>query len=732
MHMNKKLSSLQYGIFIALFVCIASGIVTWIQVKKSPTSQPEKAVETEQFLQEGSGAVDIYLQYTDVTDSVYTVEVLAKSSVNKQLYGADLMYKFKTSDLELTDIVVGPNLTLAPNKATILTKPATMPEYLSFSFSVLVENMNQSISVVNNNVPAKLATLKFKRLSSNQTLIEAVSPNNTVALSDSGTNQIARAGDLTLPNVAPASCTTLTTQATCNGRVECLWDTNTCVPISNINGASACREQGGQPTKFTSSTTLAPNLCAGIFNNIGQLDLTQYYCQCPAGRCWDGSGCSAVISKCVQNGHCEAGENSTNCAADCGVTAKPELTVYETSKYYSPQSPKIADSVYVRFTVKNDGNAAAAASTAKLYVDVAGSPTSTTPVATTLSIPQLAAGGSSQLSHTFAANYFTAGLHTVSAVLDAGNTVSESNEGNNYIKVAEFTVTSGTAAVQTRETCKVGDLDENKCKALTGCGIYLCNDTCWPTGTSNETACAIIAPTTREACRIGDNNKVTCEATPGCGFYTCNNTCWPAGTANTTACPVIKPDLKVTNMTVTPSSPKTSDSVDVSITVKNIGNAAAGTSVIKFFMDPTSVPTATTVTAANYTQNVKALAVGESYNYTFGYGPNLLNVGNHTMYTILDTANSVSESDENNVFGPGTFTVSSSNTSCSQVTVQTTCTTRSDCMWHGTACRIKGDYDSNGSVTIQDIVYILNKWGTEFTDAQIGPAIIIVLNTMQW
>lgn len=443
--MNKKLTILQSGIFIAIFALAFGGLITWVQLKQMMVSTNNEAVQNEQFLQEGDGNVDIYLQYTDVTDMVYTVDVLAKSTVNKQLLGGDFMYKYKTSDLEFVDIAAGPNLTISPDKASILAKPATIPEYLYVNFSVLAENMNQSIAVVNNNIPAKLATLKFKRLTNTQTVIEAVSPNNTVALTDSGNNQIAMAGDLTLPAYAPASCGTLTTQTTCNNRIDCLWDVNTCVPITNINGASTCREQGGQPIKFASLATLTPNLCAGVFN-IEVLDLNSYYCQCPAGRCWDGSGCSAVVNKCEQNGYCEAGENSTNCPNDCGATAKAELTVYESSKFYSPQPPKTTDSIYVRFTVKNDGNAVAAASSVKIYVDTNSNPTNATPVVTTLSAPQLAAGGSSQLSYTFAKNYFTAGIHTVSALLDAGNAVSETNEGNNFVKIAEFTVVADPSA----------------------------------------------------------------------------------------------------------------------------------------------------------------------------------------------------------------------------------------------------------------------------------------------
>lgn len=150
--------------------------------------------------------------------------------------------------------------------------------------------------------------------------------------------------------------------------------------------------------------------------------------------------------KTTEERQAEVFDVTPDCPNDCGATAKAELTVYESSKFYSPQPPKTTDSIYVRFTVKNDGNAVAAASSVKIYVDTNSNPTNATPVVTTLSAPQLAAGGSSQLSYTFAKNYFTAGIHTVSALLDAGNAVSETNEGNNFVKIAEFTVVADPSA----------------------------------------------------------------------------------------------------------------------------------------------------------------------------------------------------------------------------------------------------------------------------------------------
>jgi len=72
----------------------------------------------------------------------------------------------------------------------------------------------------------------------------------------------------------------------------------------------------------------------------------------------------------------------------------------------------------------------------------------------------------------------------------------------------------------TQSTCDAHSAD---------CAWYLCSSSCWPRGTSNEVAC--------NSC--GAYRTVTdCDAhAPTCAWYACSSSCWPTGTASGTACP---------------------------------------------------------------------------------------------------------------------------------------------------------------------------------------------------
>ena len=67
--------------------------------------------------------------------------------------------------------------------------------------------------------------------------------------------------------------------------------------------------------------------------------------------------------------------------------------------------------------------------------------------------------------------------------------------------------------------------------------------------------------------------------------YFCPNGCSDGACINTTTS---SPDLIVSDMTFNPLNPKSSDLIKINITVKNIGTATAGSSVLQVNYDPGS------------------------------------------------------------------------------------------------------------------------------------------------
>ena len=121
-----------------------------------------------------------------------------------------------------------------------------------------------------------------------------------------------------------------------------------------------------------------------------------------------------------------------------------------------------------------------------------------------------------------------------------------------------------------------------------------------------------------------------------------------------------KPDLIFSGLEVLPPAPTVNDRVEIIIKVKNNGEAATiDAAVIELYVDPTVVgPLEIDRSQAVQGFTTVALAPGideQKFNYT--YQPNTLSVGKHQVYVFVDANYDIDESNEDNYYGPGEFTV---------------------------------------------------------------------------
>ncbi len=113
----------------------------------------------------------------------------------------------------------------------------------------------------------------------------------------------------------------------------------------------------------------------------------------------------------------------------------------------------------------------------------------------------------------------------------------------------------------------------------------------------------------------------------------------PAVNANVSACvnqtATSNPDLIVESMTFEPANPTSSDVIKINITVKNIGTATAGSSVLQVNYDP-----------GWYTRlSVPSLVSGGSYSWLLSW---TLAANSYTFTATADKDSQVSEQNENN------------------------------------------------------------------------------------
>jgi len=194
-----------------------------------------------------------------------------------------------------------------------------------------------------------------------------------------------------------------------------------------------------------------------------------------------------------------------------------------------------------------------------------------------------------------------------------------------------------------------------------------------------------------------------------------------------------KPDIIFSGLEVRPPAPTVNDTVQITIKVKNISQVAINNAaVVRLYVDPTVVGPLE-IDGIPYTQQFVTDPLGEGieqkFNYT--YQPNTLSVGKHQVYVFVDANYDIDESNEDNYFGPGEFTVVDNNQTepqaciaaggtweefsngcadkcnsgpyCTQVITQgcncpgtacwdgTKCVGANSCSENGDACKIDGD-----------------------------------------
>lgn len=112
------------------------------------------------------------------------------------------------------------------------------------------------------------------------------------------------------------------------------------------------------------------------------------------------------------------------------------------------------------------------------------------------------------------------------------------------------------------------------------------------------------------------------------------------------------PDLVVESITFSPANSDVGENVDITVTVKNQGDAAASGFYVHLYVDPADEPPTSTTSYTSYTYWGIALNPNTSFQWV-RTGHTFAVSGTHPVYAWVDRDNDVAESDEtNNLTGP--------------------------------------------------------------------------------
>ena len=107
------------------------------------------------------------------------------------------------------------------------------------------------------------------------------------------------------------------------------------------------------------------------------------------------------------------------------------------------------------------------------------------------------------------------------------------------------------------------------------------------------------------------------------------------------------PDLVITDITWSPSEPEEGDTMTFTVYIKNQGEASSGSCTVKCYVDGGEIGS----------DRIGSLSPGQSTTVSFTWTTPKGSAGSHTVKAIVDVANEVSESNENNNERSETLTV---------------------------------------------------------------------------
>ncbi len=123
--------------------------------------------------------------------------------------------------------------------------------------------------------------------------------------------------------------------------------------------------------------------------------------------------------------------------------------------------------------------------------------------------------------------------------------------------------------------------------------------------------------------------------------------------------PLADPDLVVESITFSPPNPRVGESTDITVTVKNQGDAAASGFYVHLYVDPVDEPPTDTTPDTAHPYWGLTLNPGASFTYA-RTGNTFAAAGIHTVYAWVDRNDDVAESNEtNNLTGPVSIPVGS-------------------------------------------------------------------------
>ena len=288
---------------------------------------------------------------------------------------------------------------------------------------------------------------------------------------------------------------------------------------------------------------------------------------------------------------------------------EPDLTV--TNVEVDPSSPSASEPVEFRLSLKNQGNKPVGTIESEIRID--GELAAVPPT------ESLDPGESTMTAWT--GNYeFTAGSHTITGIVDPDDHISESNEGNNK--------ESTSVDIEARYGSVSGRVIDDQGAPVSGAKVYLDAITDTRTNDNGE----------YEFTQVPEN-EYTLEVITSAYEDSSATAQVTAGETTTQNFEIARqlPDLRVTSLKLNPSSPKSGNSIDFRVGIKNVGTVPADTIESEIRVDGSlaGVPPTTQI-APGETASVQASA-----GYEFS-------TGTHTVTAVVDPDDEISERNENN------------------------------------------------------------------------------------